>query len=60
MGEHSVTIPARKGVVARVSADGSVKVVNTPGTQVVDPPYVFVSGTAGFDAETGSFLALKG
>lgn len=36
MSDETTTIPARKGKAARLVAGQSVKVINTPGSQVVD------------------------
>lgn len=36
MSDGTTTIPARKGKAARLSAGQAVKVINTPGSQVVD------------------------
>ncbi|SDG26234.1 DUF1989 domain-containing protein [Thalassobaculum litoreum] len=36
MSDGATTIPARKGKAARLSAGQAIKVINTPGSQVVD------------------------
>lgn len=43
MTDQPVTIPARKGKAARLPAGKAIKVINTPGTQVVDT-WAFVDG----------------
>ncbi|MCR9072023.1 MAG: urea carboxylase-associated family protein [Alphaproteobacteria bacterium] len=43
MSDGQTTIPARKGKAARLVAGQSVRVINTPGSQVVDT-WAFVDG----------------